>query len=127
MKLPNLKNVKLPQTGKFKNTPGAKYIKAGLGVIIALLIGAFGLEISNNDWDLGKLLSGKSMQESKVKRADDGTILIGKCDPDKKYNCDDFKTQEEAQEILDDCGTNDVHALDRDKDGIACEDLPKAK
>jgi len=36
------------------------------------------------------------------------------------YNCDDFATQEEAQLMLKKCG-EDVHKLDRDKDGRACE------
>ena len=38
------------------------------------------------------------------------------------YNCDDFGTQEEAQEVLDQ-DTSDPHQLDADDDGIACEDL----
>lgn len=38
-------------------------------------------------------------------------------------NCSDFATQEEAQaEYQSD--TSDPHGLDRDKDGIACEDRP---
>jgi len=37
------------------------------------------------------------------------------------YNCDDFATQKEAQEMLKLCG-KDVHQLDRDKDGVVCED-----
>ncbi len=127
MKKPNLKNFKIPGKGSMKNAPGAKYIKIGLGVIIAILVGALGLELTNNDWDLGKLLSGQSADEAKVKRAEDGTILIGKCDPDKQYNCEDFETQAEAQEILEDCGDYDVHGLDADKDGIACEHLPQTK
>jgi len=36
------------------------------------------------------------------------------------YNCSDFDSQEEAQEIFAQCKT-DVHDLDRDNDGIACE------
>lgn len=39
-----------------------------------------------------------------------------------KYNCDDFTTQEEAQAVFEQC-EGDVHDLDRDDDGIACEDL----
>jgi len=43
-----------------------------------------------------------------------------------KYNCTDFKTQTEAQEVFDQCGgaDNDVHKLDSNKDGEACESLP---
>jgi len=43
-----------------------------------------------------------------------------------KYNCSDFKTHDEAQMIYDCCGgvNNDIHGLDRDNDGLACESLP---
>jgi len=42
------------------------------------------------------------------------------------YNCDDFTTHATAQKIFEACGgtSNDIHQLDRDKDGIACESLP---
>lgn len=41
------------------------------------------------------------------------------------YNCDDFLTQEEAQEVYDECGgvNNDIHQLDKDSNGLACESL----
>ena len=39
------------------------------------------------------------------------------------YNCADFSTQAEAQAVLDACGS-DIHRLDRDNDGKACESLP---
>lgn len=116
--------MKLTGRGLLKNNPKLrKWVKIGLGGIIALLVAAFGLELTNTDYDLGKVLKG---EQAKVERAEDGTILIGKCSKDKQYNCDDFDTQPEAQEILEDCGaSSDVHALDRDNDGVACEALPK--
>ncbi|MBR9701724.1 hypothetical protein GOV13_02270 [Candidatus Pacearchaeota archaeon] len=42
-----------------------------------------------------------------------------------KYNCGDFSTQAEAQAMFEDCGgtSNDIHWLDGDEDGIACESL----
>jgi len=42
------------------------------------------------------------------------------------YNCSDFSTQAEAQNVYEYCGgvDNDIHRLDRDEDGIACETLP---
>ena len=42
------------------------------------------------------------------------------------YNCDDFKTYADAQRVFELCGgvDNDVHLLDRDGDGKACETLP---
>jgi hypothetical protein len=44
-----------------------------------------------------------------------------------KYDCSDFSTQDEAQECYDFCreaGVGDIHRLDDDEDGIACELLP---
>ena len=42
------------------------------------------------------------------------------------YNCGDFSTHSEAQTAYDVCGGvgNDIHRLDQDKDGEACESLP---
>lgn len=40
------------------------------------------------------------------------------------YDCADFKTQAEAQTVMKYCGNDDIHYLDRDDDGIACEALP---
>lgn len=42
------------------------------------------------------------------------------------YNCKDFGTHNEAQKAYEYClgqGSGDVHDLDRDNDGVACEDL----
>ena len=46
---------------------------------------------------------------------------------DDYMNCDDFETQEEAQECFDFCmeqDFGDVHGLDKDGNGLACETLP---
>jgi len=42
------------------------------------------------------------------------------------YNCTDFKTQAEAQAVYECCGgvNNDIHGLDADRNGWACESLP---
>jgi len=43
------------------------------------------------------------------------------------YNCSDFDTQTEAQACYEHCislGRGDIHRLDADNDGIACEALP---
>jgi len=42
------------------------------------------------------------------------------------YNCGDFSTQLEAQAVYKTCGglSNDIHDLDRDNDGLACDSLP---
>lgn len=40
-----------------------------------------------------------------------------------EYNCDDFSTQEEAQDEYE-SDTSDPNYLDGDNDGVACESLP---
>ncbi len=54
-------------------------------------------------------------------------IIVGPsiCNEDY-YNCDDFETQEEAQDVFDECydTAGDVHGLDNDGDGVVCETLP---
>lgn len=48
----------------------------------------------------------------------------GGSEPCKSKKCKDFKTQEEAQKTYEsdkDCYKN----LDKDNDGVACENLPK--
>ena len=42
------------------------------------------------------------------------------------YNCSNFTTHTEAQDVFEACGgtLNDVHRLDGDGDGTACESLP---
>lgn len=107
--------------GKTKNI-----LKVVFGGLIVILLGAFGLEATNNDWDLGKLLSGSTMEEAKIKRDANGNFLLESCKSDI-YNCASFTTQADAQEVLDKCGGAgyDINNLDGDKDGIACESLPK--
>jgi hypothetical protein len=47
-------------------------------------------------------------------------------DPNNIYDCADFETHAEAQRVFERDGgiSNDVHYLDGDDDGIACETLP---
>ena len=43
------------------------------------------------------------------------------------YNCEDFDSESEAQACFEYCveqGADDVHNLDGDHDGLACEWLP---
>jgi hypothetical protein len=134
------KNMDIPNVPKLdalQNTSGGtkKMIKGILLGALVLLLGAFGLEASSNDWDLGSILNGNSVQESKVTRDTQGNILFDKegnitTDGTKgkkasDYNCDDFKTQPESQRFFAKVGGNDLYGLDGDKDGEACESLPK--
>ena len=141
---------------KFKPVANAsegtkKVIKPILIALLAILAGAFGLEATNNDWDLGKILKGSSPSDAKILRDQKGNIrrdangqIITRVMRDKngnvvpdgttgakytdEYNCADFSTQPESQAFFDKAGgvTKDTNRLDGDKDGVACEDLPKA-
>lgn len=96
--------------------------------VLVILLTALGLEVSETDFDLGKMMQTGSFSESRIQRDDNGNIIIGSMCDEGVYNCDDFRNQEEAQEVFDECNWSegDVHGLDRDKDGIACESLPSA-
>ncbi len=91
-----------------------------------------GLEVANKDFDLETLAKTGSLKKALMQRDEDGNLInIGLiCDAQDKnyynYNCSDFKTQEEAQAVYDKCDT-DINGLDRDKDGIVCESLPKKR
>jgi hypothetical protein len=111
------------------------WAKVVIGGMIALLMIAFGLEVKNTDYDVKKLVETRSFTASKIDRDPaTGNLLPASVDAfcsakDKDYNCKDFKTQPEAQQVYDRCKTlgqnMDVYHLDGDKDGIVCEALPK--
>jgi hypothetical protein len=44
-------------------------------------------------------------------------------EPEDEFNCSDFEFQEDAQVVLE-ADPSDPNDLDRDKDGIACENRP---
>lgn len=127
-----------------------KIMKPVLIGVIGILLAGFGLEATNNDWDLGSILSGNSMKDSKIERDADGNLLQNETgdfvtrimrdingDPvaagtagakyTDEYNCDDFTTQSQAQKFFTKSGgpSKDTNRLDGDNDGEACESLPK--
>lgn len=129
-----------------------KTLKPILGVVIALLLGAFGLTATNNDWDLNSILSGNSVKDSKIQTDEKGNLkqndagnFVTRVMRDKlgnviptgqtggkytdEYNCSDFSTQPEAQAFYDKAGgvKGDVNGLDGNNDGVPCESLPKTK
>ena len=63
-----------------------------------------------------------SEPKEEVKSEDSGDVICSR----NTYNCTHFKTKEEAQKVYDQCGGvgNDIHQLDRNKDGAACDSLP---
>ena len=122
---------KIPKLKTLQNAPDStkKIAKPMFMGVIAILLAAFGLEASNNDWDLGKLISGSTLEEAKVMRDIDGNVVESGGKYTDEYNCSDFETQEQAQKFFKNAGgpSRDVNRLDGDNDGIACESLPKAK
>lgn len=115
------------------------WTKARIALVVAFiaLAAALGLEVGKTDFDLGKMIQTGSVQESKVSRDSTGNILFDKLgnittDTTKgkqanDYNCSDFSNQPEAQSFFEKVGgtKNDVNRLDGNKDGQACESLPK--
>ena len=96
----------------------------GIGLV---LLAAFGLEVSNTDLDLGKAIETGSIEEAMIDRDENGNLIFGAACEENLYNCSNFSTQEEAQEVYDTCYTAerpDRHGLDRDGDGVACQSLP---
>ncbi len=115
----------------FSGSKSRKVGKGIVGVIIVVLLGALGLEATNNDWDLGKILSGQSVSQSKVLRDKDGNITedASKGKATDEYNCDDFASQSQSQKFFVNAGglSKDTNRLDGDNDGQACESLPVGK
>ncbi|XLQ19603.1 MAG: excalibur calcium-binding domain-containing protein [Candidatus Moraniibacteriota bacterium] len=108
--------------------------KARIGALIAIvaLLAALGMEATENDYDLGKMIETGSFSEAKIQRDESGNLIIGAmCNSGDthNYNCADFTTQEEAQSVYEKCleNGNDVHGLDGNNDGVACQSLPQRK
>jgi hypothetical protein len=111
--------------------------RIALAIVFIVLLGALGLEVTQHDYDLGKLWETKSFDQSEIGRDSSGNILFDKLGNPvtdsaqgkraDEYNCDDFATQPESQSFFNRVGGtgNDVNRLDGDKDGTACESLPK--
>jgi hypothetical protein len=111
--------------------------KVWLG-LFGVLTAALGLEASQNDWDVKKLIETKGdFKASRVLR-DSGGNIVSEADVQSgkvkakytdEYNCDDFKTQTEAQAFFVKAGgpNQDVNRLDGNNDGVACQSLPKGK
>lgn len=128
MDLQNLDKIRETVSEKVKTgyKPNTTKKKILLGVLV-ILLGALGLEATNTDFDLGKLLDGQSLSETKVMRDKEGNIVSdGTGKATDEYNCEDFATQPEAQRFYDKAGgvKGDTNRLDGNKDGVPCEHLP---
>ncbi len=116
-----------------------------LYAILVLLCIALWVEWFNQDIDLGKFLETGNYKESRVESVQDGKwnsvrLITGTCaTKDFDLDCKDFATQTDAQKKYDQCAnqikennpniTNinafDIYGLDKNKNGIVCEHLPK--
>jgi hypothetical protein len=97
----------------------------------AVLGGALGMEATETDYDMGKLVNGEGLEGSKVLRDKEGNVVTDrtKGKATDEYNCDDFNNMPEAQRFFVKAGgpSADTNRLDGDKDGEACESLPKGE
>lgn len=108
-------------------------------VLIVVVIGALGLQLTDYDVDLETLWKTGSVQESRVELKD-GLKIIGSSCQSNNLNCADFSTQQEAQAKYEMCADKiatdnktettavrnlDIYGLDKDKDGIVCEALQR--
>ncbi len=115
----------------FAKTTWAKVV---IGGAVGLLMLAFGMEAKNTDYDVVQLVKTGSFAASEIQRDEAGNLIPASVNAfctaqDIDYNCDDFKTQPEAQSVYERCkglGKNmDVYRLDGDKDGTVCEARPQ--
>ena len=99
--------------------------RIALVAIFVLLLATLGLEVSGNDWDLGKLIESGSFEESKIEKTESGVWQIGDDCNLNLLNCSNFEYQEDAQALFESCGgpENDPNNLDGDDDGLVCEAL----
>jgi hypothetical protein len=124
--------IKKELSGQMK--PDTTEKKVLIGIMGLLGVGA-GLEASNNDIDLGKLIETKGdLKASKVLRDKEGNVVSAEelkagtktAKATDEYNCADFKTQILAQAFYIKAGgvKGDTNGLDGNKDGSACTALP---
>ena len=154
----------MPFFENLKNSPTRKKLRTGfiVLVIIALLLAYFkgdfsdrtkniilgtwiaavtalGVDLVTYEVDLQTLRDTWSISESR-KTYKNGVALLWDCSQSQDLNCDNFETQDDAQDVYERCMRKiqeynkdvedainlDVYGLDGDKDGIVCEALPAA-
>ena len=121
----------IPKLGQLANQSAGvkKILLIVFGGVLVILLAALGLEATNNDWDISKLLNGSSWADAKVMRDKSGNVVESGGKYTDEYNCSDFTTQPEAQIFFKNAGgpSTDTNGLDGDNDGVACESLPNGK
>ena len=108
-------------------------------VLMVVVLGALGMQITDYDLDLETLWKTGSVQESRVETKR-GVKVIGSACVWDNLNCSNFASQTEAQAKYEMCADKiasdnnkdkaavrnlDVYGLDGDKDGVVCEALQK--
>ncbi len=108
----------------FKPDTTEKKVLLGL---FAMMGAALGMEVAKTDIDLSTMKKVFRDKEGNVVSEEDVKAgkVIGK--PTDDYDCKDFASQPEAQRFYDNAGgvSKDTNRLDGDKNGIACQALPK--
>ena len=100
-------------------TPSNKTLYLILGILIILILIVAGYLFLG-----GKGNGEENGEADEINGEEDDSQLNYICSEDY-YNCGDFTTQEEAQDVFDECFPDfgDVHGLDNDGDGVVCEGL----
>ena len=92
-------------------------------ILLSMIVCIFLIVVLAMRSGLGSVITSVSFFEEKSQKPQ-LIVLSTVCDRNF-YDCKDFERQADAQNVLETCGgaVNDVHMLDRDNDGIACEIL----
>ena len=107
------------------NWPKIILLGIGIGLLIAIIVFFILDPLSKVSEEADNLLNQTQNQEDNVNdnnsagSSDNNTY---DCSSDV-YNCGNFTTQSEAQYVFDLCGPGDIHQLDADGNGEACESL----
>ena len=122
--LNSVEGVKSEMQANFKPDTTEKKVLLGL---FSLMGAALGMEVAKTDFDLSTMKKVFRDKEGNIVKEEDVKAgkVVGKATDD--YDCKDFSTQPEAQKFYDNAGgvTKDTNRLDGDKNGIACQSLPK--
>lgn len=108
-----------------------KIVLIALGVLIfiaAVYVGITYLtnKVQESSNGLNINITGNNNQSSNGNSSNLGSNPVYECANDT-YNCGNFTTRAQAQQVLDYCtqqGKGDIHQLDKDGNGKACESLP---
>jgi hypothetical protein len=72
--------------------------------MMVVLLGALGMEMTGTDFDVQKLVETGSFSESRLDQTSDGTWIYSDDCKREMFNCSNFSTQVEAQELFESCG-----------------------